>query len=471
MDSVHSHEKCFQLLLEHGRMPKVGWPESTVEFVLRKLALMDSNNFPSNVGVGEREGRIYSAIVARRHFHFAHGIGRSGDIVEVQPKAAGSSLLYKVTNLIANHALKIAGLSPEGSECIVFPMATGLTLAMTMITLKARSPSKKYVAWVRIDQKSCFKSIFAAGLEPIVVENVVTDNGMVTDIEGLRALLESRAEEILCVLSTTSCFAPRQPDLVDEIAKLCKQYGVGHVINNAYGLQCSYISKLITRACRIGRVDAVVQSTDKNFLVPVGGAIVESTDGGFLKSLSSMYPGRASMAPILDLFITLVSMGENGYRKLLTNRKEVVIPKFWEAIQVLVEKYGLEVIHSPHNSISFAIKIDNLPTASKGYSFLGSMLFQRNISGCRVVMGRDHGANSTINGHRFVTWGAHQAHYPGTYFTVACAIGLEADEIDSFLGRLDKAIAKFVRVNSSREEEEEGEEGTSSAPDAQPALE
>jgi len=42
------------------------------------------------------------------------------------------------------------------------------------------------------------------------------------------------------------------------------------LINNAYGLQCSYICKLINRACTVGRVDAIVCSTDKNFMVPVG---------------------------------------------------------------------------------------------------------------------------------------------------------------------------------------------------------
>ena len=45
------------------------------------------------------------------------------------------------------------------------------------------------------------------------------------------------AERVLCVLSTTSCFAPRVPDAVEELAKLCKRRGIGHVINNAYGLQ------------------------------------------------------------------------------------------------------------------------------------------------------------------------------------------------------------------------------------------
>jgi O-phospho-L-seryl-tRNASec:L-selenocysteinyl-tRNA synthase len=58
------------------------------------------------------------------------------------------------------------------------------------------------------------------------------------------------------VLSTTSCFAPRQPDAIDEIAKLCKEFNVAHVINNAYGLQCPLITKLINRAVVVGHVDA-----------------------------------------------------------------------------------------------------------------------------------------------------------------------------------------------------------------------
>ena len=44
-------------------------------------------------------------------------------------------------------------------------------------------------------------------------------------------------DNILCVCSTTSCFAPRGVDRVEEIAQLCKEQGIGHVINNAYGLQ------------------------------------------------------------------------------------------------------------------------------------------------------------------------------------------------------------------------------------------
>ena len=71
---------------------------------------MDSNNFPGNCGVGEREARIVSDLVARRHFRLGHGIGRSGDITAIQPKAAGSSLLMKLTNSLALDVIKLTGI-------------------------------------------------------------------------------------------------------------------------------------------------------------------------------------------------------------------------------------------------------------------------------------------------------------------------------------------------------------------------
>ena len=52
-----------------------------------------------------------------------------------------------------------------------------------------------------------------AGLEPIVVPNMLEGDEVRTDMAALAALIESHApEEILCVLTTTSCFAPRAPD-------------------------------------------------------------------------------------------------------------------------------------------------------------------------------------------------------------------------------------------------------------------
>ena len=38
-----------------------------------------------------------------------HGIGRSGDLTEPQPKAAGSSVINRLTNDLALDALRAAG--------------------------------------------------------------------------------------------------------------------------------------------------------------------------------------------------------------------------------------------------------------------------------------------------------------------------------------------------------------------------
>lgn len=61
---------CFVLFCLKGKCPEDGWDESTLELFLHELAIMDSNNFLGNCGVGEREGRVASALVARRHYRY-----------------------------------------------------------------------------------------------------------------------------------------------------------------------------------------------------------------------------------------------------------------------------------------------------------------------------------------------------------------------------------------------------------------
>ena len=103
-------------------------------------------------------------------------------------------------------------------------------------------------------------------------------------MEGVAARIrEVGASQVLCVLSTTSCFAPRGVDKLLELGRLCAELGVPHVANNAYGVQCAQCMKAITSASRHGRLDAFIQSTDKNFLVPVGGAILASCSAEFGK--------------------------------------------------------------------------------------------------------------------------------------------------------------------------------------------
>ena len=59
-------------------MPRQGWDDEQIKFLMRDLALMDSNNFVDNVGVGEREGRVYSRFVWEREGRESGREGREG---------------------------------------------------------------------------------------------------------------------------------------------------------------------------------------------------------------------------------------------------------------------------------------------------------------------------------------------------------------------------------------------------------
>jgi hypothetical protein len=51
------------------------------------------------------------------------------------------------------------------------------------------------------------------------------------------------------------------------------------------------------------------------------GAIVAGPSKKFIAELNKAYPGRASASPLVDLFITLLSLGVAGWKKLLRERK------------------------------------------------------------------------------------------------------------------------------------------------------
>lgn len=65
ISSIHSPRHA---LLKSQTLPLEGWSEAAIEAFLLELAAMDANNFEGVVGMGEREGRIASNLVRRRHF-------------------------------------------------------------------------------------------------------------------------------------------------------------------------------------------------------------------------------------------------------------------------------------------------------------------------------------------------------------------------------------------------------------------
>lgn len=447
-------------------------------------------------GAGEREGRIYSTLVSARHYGLGHGIGRSGDVMEAQPKAVGSSALLRLTlRLVLDAVRRGAGLdgsvgkgdAKNGPAAFgtLLPVCTGMSMSLVLSGLRDRArsldavafsqdeiPERNIVLWSRIDQKSCFKAILSAGLKCIVLptkKDPKTDE-VTTDLDALQSALDTYGNSILAVLTTTSCFCPRVPDEVDKVAKLLLNYnsdklgsGVSHVINHAYGLQCRQTNKLLNRACTIGRVDAIICSTDKNFMVPVGGALILSPNSKVIESISKNYPGRASASPMVDLFITLISMGLDGYKSILEERMRLV-KLFREHLARVASVFGERVLNCPRNTISFGITLDNLAKlddvndAMSNISLsddeskkqqqelntqitkFGSMLFTRCISGTRIV---PRCSTKTISGHTFEGFGSSNDDYPSAYMTAACAVGMGEAEMNEFFVRLEKAWVDY----------------------------
>jgi O-phospho-L-seryl-tRNASec:L-selenocysteinyl-tRNA synthase len=125
----------------------------------------------------------------------------------------------------------------------------GMTLSF--LTLRILKPNAKYIIWSRIDQKTCFKCIITSGFIPIIIDPIIkknTENNnnnnyeLITNIEKITTKInELGKENILCIFSTTSCFAPRNYDDIESLSLICKENNIFHVVNNAYGIQCTKI--------------------------------------------------------------------------------------------------------------------------------------------------------------------------------------------------------------------------------------
>ena len=182
--------------------------------------------------------------------------------------------------------------------------------------------------------------------------------------------------------------------------------------------------------------------------------------------IGKLYAGRASSSSIIDLFITLLSMGLEGYQTVLQNRVRL-IPLLQQGLASVAKKHGERLLQC-NNSISFAITLDTLTRSSpppnlhdggddcndthshhqvvadagRGVTQFGAMLFHRCVSGTRVVP-RDE--IKTIGTTQFVGFGSSVESYPHAYLTAACAVGLTEEEVHEFLKRLDKCFVEWKK--------------------------
>jgi O-phospho-L-seryl-tRNASec:L-selenocysteinyl-tRNA synthase len=435
-DLERQHQRLFKRLLSNRRMPEYGWSEFTVERFLADLAALDANNAPETAAIGDREGRVFSSLVRRRHFHLAHGIGRSGDLEATQPKATGSSVLHTIAKALVKDLFKRMGIKSI-AEVIVLPVATGMAISLSLLAMRARKPIASKILWTRADQKTCLKALQSAApdLEIIVADNVIRGDEVCTDLERIRALLEEAGSQILCVCSVTSCFAPRAPDDIVGIAKLCQKADVFHLVNNAFGLQSYEICSLIQRAVgNRGRIDCIVQSTDKNFMVPVGGSVVAGFEKEFIRSIAQTYPGRASSTPSLDVVITLLSMGWSTWSLLLEERQSLY-QHFKDEMNRLSLKFGERLLETPSNPLSMAMSLTKVPQDK--ISVIGSRLYTQSCSGCRAV---DLAKECVIGGIPFARYGSHHSDYTIPYLNFSATIGITRRDIELFMTRLDRIL-------------------------------
>ena len=446
---MSSHENIFQNILNTRSIPDEPLNQNTINYILNYISNMDSNNGPYHIGIGEREGRIISNLVNQRNYGLVHGIGRSGNISDLQPKACGSSLLVQLTNSLLKNLLKSIGMSFI-KDIIILPFATGMALTLSYLTLRLLKPKAKYIIWSRIDQKTCLKCIITSGFEPLIINpipNKKNDYEIETDIEQIKAVIDKYGiDNILCITSTTSCFAPRCYDNIEEISKICYEKKIFHVINNAYGIYCTKIIDLLNKADKIGDISLIVSSTDKNFMVPVGGSFIYSSNEDLVQKIKKNYPGRASISPIIDLFITFLEMGKNKYKALIKERKEKydILIKKMEKVAI---KFGEKIIAMNGNKISILFTLKNIveKSGNKDAKEIGSMCFNRQISGVRIITS-SKGEKKNIGGYDFLNYGSSCDDYKYLpYMTFSCAIGIKDEEIDGFVNKIDKIFENFIK--------------------------
>lgn len=100
-----------------------------------------------------------------------------------QPKAAGSSLLLQLARYLTVSALHELNYQFV-SSVLLLPLATGMTISLALLTLAEMRPTRKYVLWSRIDQKTCLKAIITANLVPVCIELEQKGDFLTTDLEG-----------------------------------------------------------------------------------------------------------------------------------------------------------------------------------------------------------------------------------------------------------------------------------------------
>lgn len=414
--------KPIQVLFEQRKVPEQGWDDEVIDFLLTIVSLMDTDKDPESARIGEREARVASPLISQLAHGFCHGVGRSGNVAAPQPKAAGGSLTYFFANKLALDMLQRMG-APNIRSAVVVPVATGMAVGLS-VAVARDTTNKREVVYPRVDHQSPIKGMQLAGMKIKTVNGEVFGDAVRVPVERIS---EATSKETAAIVSTTTFFPPREPDDIKGIAKLAKEENILHIINNAYGVQSREIMKMIQGAIDAGRVDAVIQSTDKNFLTPIGGAIVASPSPDFTEKVSKMYAGRASAAPIVQFLAAILSLGEKKYDEL-RNEQEKNRQLLDSSLEELADKYG-ERLLDVFSPIAAAMTLMKYDVKKVGYN-----LYTLRVTGPRVLDGGSFGSCCQ--------------KYHSPYVTINAAIGSTSRDILLATEKLEKALQQAQKITA-----------------------
>jgi O-phospho-L-seryl-tRNASec:L-selenocysteinyl-tRNA synthase len=404
-------------VLNRRQFPDKALTDLQLEIMLQLLSSLDTDKDPEAARVGEREARVASPFIGRLSAGFNHGIGRSGQLAAPQPKAPGASMMQQVANNVALDAIRKLGLSNVKSG-LVTPLATGMSISLTLSALR-REEGIKQVLFPRIDHVSPKRAIAFSGLGMVVIPTVIEEDAVQVDLGTLEKIIKST--EASAVLATTTFFPPRESDPIKEIARLCSDHNVPFVVNNAYGVQSERIMNQIHSAIDAGRVDAVVQSSDKNFLAPVGASIIVSPNKDFTEQVAQTYAGRASAAPIVQTLAALLALGLDNYKEL--QQKQIENKELMEKnLSDIADRIGQRLL-SVWNPVACALTMDGLDAKE-----IGARLYNERVTGPRAVEKGEFGSCSD--------------NYPHSYLVMNAAIGASKNDVETATAKLDIAFSK-----------------------------
>ncbi|TFF88307.1 MAG: O-phosphoseryl-tRNA(Sec) selenium transferase, partial [Promethearchaeota archaeon] len=200
------------------------------------------------------------------------------------------------------------------------------------------------------------------------------------------------------------------------------------IIINAYGVQSPYWMKLIRSSIDAGRVDAVIQSTDKNFLTPVGGAIIASPSKEIIEKISRTYPGRASATPVVNFLISMLSLGKQGYQKLIYKQQENR-KLLEEKLKEFADEIGERVMEIK-NPVAVAMTLNH--SKAENLTALGGALYNLRVTGPRVYNPQEKRFGTCSN------------NYKTPYIVMNAAIGAREQDILNAVERLKKSFHQIT---------------------------